>query len=72
MFAHEQPAPFSLKEDNEKALLGRASTKELDPSPNKVDGVTIGFEELTLDVLMVRDRVGGPRCAWITHFVTTG
>ncbi|KAG5220609.1 membrane protein [Salix suchowensis] len=54
MFAHEQPAHLSLKEDNEKAELGHASTKELDPSPNKVDGVTIGFEELTLDVLMVR------------------
>lgn len=54
MFAHVQPAPISLKEDNDKAELGHASTKELDPSPNKVDGVTIGFEELTLDVLMVR------------------
>ncbi|KAF4566563.1 hypothetical protein EYR36_011994 [Pleurotus pulmonarius] len=50
MFAHEQPAPLSLKEDN--AVLRQESVKELDPSPNKVDGVTIGFEELTLDVLM--------------------
>ncbi|KAF7437434.1 hypothetical protein PC9H_004273 [Pleurotus ostreatus] len=37
-----------------KGLLdnGYSSTTELDPSPNKVDGVTIGFEELTLDVLI--------------------
>ncbi|KAJ8703361.1 hypothetical protein PTI98_001988 [Pleurotus ostreatus] len=52
MFAHEQSVPLSLKDDNEKAEPGHASTKALDPSPNKVDGVTIGFEELTLDVLM--------------------
>ncbi|KAF4584596.1 hypothetical protein EYR38_001825 [Pleurotus pulmonarius] len=31
---------------------GYSSTTGLDPSANKVDGVTIGFEELTLDVLM--------------------
>ncbi|KAL4265718.1 ER transporter 6TM N-terminal domain-containing protein [Pleurotus pulmonarius] len=55
MFAHGQSSFLSPQKYSEKKGLpdnGYSSTTGLDPSANKVDGVTIGFEELTLDVLM--------------------
>ncbi|KAJ8703362.1 hypothetical protein PTI98_001989 [Pleurotus ostreatus] len=55
MFAHGQSSFLKPQKCSEKKGLldnGYSSTTELDPSPNKVDGVTIGFEELTLDVLI--------------------
>ncbi|KAF4566562.1 hypothetical protein EYR36_011993 [Pleurotus pulmonarius] len=55
MFAHGQSSFLSPQKSSEKKGLlndGYSSTTGLDPSANEVDGVTIGFEELTLDVLM--------------------
>lgn len=73
MFAHGQSSFLNPQKYSEKKGLldnGYSSTTELDPSPNKVDGVTIGFEELTLDVLIV---CGRPYCiSGTTNFSSTG
>ena len=48
--------PNKLKSDSDENLEKKPSSlteEELDFSPGKVDGSSIGFEELTLDVLMV-------------------
>ena len=45
-----QSDPDEEKEEDEESSL---TVEELDYSPEKVDGSSIGFEELTLDVLMV-------------------
>ena len=48
--------PNKLKSDSDENLEKKPSSpteEELEFSPGKVDGSSIGFEELTLDVLMV-------------------
>ncbi len=74
MFAHGQSSFLSPQKYSEKKGLlddGYSSTTGLDPSANKVDGVTIGFEELTLDVLMVCDKQDTLRSS-LTHFNFAG
>jgi Aromatic acid exporter family member 2 len=56
---HRHPEKQNVQEsESDEVLQGSVPEEELDNSTGKVDGSSIGFKELTLDVLTVRAFFG--------------